>query len=170
MAKQSTTIASLALAHDRDILVTLIVCILSDQQAHDHELKDAARYETKDKRRHLASMEGILFHAVSVEIHLWVSQKLYCLKGCRGDRHWKESVDLSLEGVELVHIIKIAFAFNNFVLFILDMALQLDEQPHVAGDVENMSQDSSDVEKDIKTVPWPDLVTYRAQRLTQLHY
>ena len=70
MAQQSTTIASLALAHDRDILITIIVCILSDKQAHYHELKDAARYEAQDKRRHLASVEGILFHAVSVEIHL----------------------------------------------------------------------------------------------------
>ena len=69
MAKQSTTIASLALAHDRDILITLIVCILPDQQAHDHELKNAARYETKDKGCDLASVEGFLFHAVSVEIH-----------------------------------------------------------------------------------------------------
>ena len=94
---------------------------------------------------------------------------MYYLKGCRGDRHRKESVDLPLEGVELVHIIEIAFAFNDFVLFTLDMALQLDEQPHVARDVENMGKDSSDVEKDIKAVPWPDLVTYRAQRLTQLH-
>ena len=99
-----------------------------------------------------------------------MDQKLYYLKGCRSDSHRKERVDLPLERVKLIHIIKIAFAFNNFVLFILDMALQLDEQPHVAGDVENMSQDSSDVEKDIETVPWPDLVTYRAQRLTQLHY
>ena len=70
MAQQSTTIASLALAHDRDILITLIVCILPNQQAHDHELKNAARYETKDKRRHLASVECVLIHAVSVEIHL----------------------------------------------------------------------------------------------------
>ena len=70
MAQQSTTIASLTLAHDRDILITLIVCILPDQQAHDHELKDAARYKAKDERRHLTSVKCVLIHAVSVEIHL----------------------------------------------------------------------------------------------------